>query len=154
VTGGTLTIDYAEIAQGHGVQLGDRLGRLITDLRLTQNEVARRMSLNSSIINLWTAGKRPVPARRLPGLAGALGVSVDELLDGRTLERSVTAQICAELRPINCLPDTPRPLVEAQVPVCWDLELKCLLCGRSKPRADDPTRCSSCGSRAMVRDAA
>jgi transcriptional regulator with XRE-family HTH domain len=46
---------------------------------LKQAEVARRMGLDPSMTSLWERGKRLVPRSRVPALAAALGVSVDEL---------------------------------------------------------------------------
>ncbi|HEY2594621.1 MAG TPA: helix-turn-helix transcriptional regulator [Chloroflexota bacterium] len=53
---------------------------------LKQTEVARRMGLDPSMPSLWERGKRLVPRHRVPALAAALEVSVDELrgqADGR-----------------------------------------------------------------------
>jgi DNA-binding transcriptional regulator YdaS (Cro superfamily) len=41
--------------------------------------VARRMGLDPSMTSVWERGKRLVPRNRVPALAAALGVSVDEL---------------------------------------------------------------------------
>jgi transcriptional regulator with XRE-family HTH domain len=46
---------------------------------LEQAEVARRMGLAPSMISLWERGRRLVPRSRVPAVAAALGVSVDEL---------------------------------------------------------------------------
>src|SRR6266852_1627588 len=54
---------------------------------LKQSEVARRMRLDPSIPSLWEQGKRLVPANRVPALAEALEVTVEELLDGVTPAR-------------------------------------------------------------------
>jgi transcriptional regulator with XRE-family HTH domain len=72
------------------------LSMRMRDLRarqgLKQSEVARRMRLDPSIPSLWEQGKRLVPANRLRGLAEALEVTVEELLDGVTPARRAASR--------------------------------------------------------------
>lgn len=64
------------------LDLSTRMRDLRARQGLKQSEVARRMRLDPSIPSLWEQGKRLVPASRVPALAEALGVSLEELLDG------------------------------------------------------------------------
>jgi len=64
------------------LDLSFRMRELRARQGLRQSELARRMGLDPSIPSLWEQGKRPVPASRLRALADALGVPLDELLDG------------------------------------------------------------------------
>jgi transcriptional regulator with XRE-family HTH domain len=59
--------------------LAIRLRNIRVRQGLKQAEVARRMGLDPSITSLWERGKRLVPRSRLPALAAALEVNVDEL---------------------------------------------------------------------------
>ena len=76
------------------IDLSARMREIRARQGLKQSEIARRMGLDPSIPSLWEQGKRPVPANRIGSLAEALGVSVNELLEG--------------------LPGAPRP---AEIPV-------------------------------------
>lgn len=64
------------------LDLSTRMRDLRARQGLKQSEVARRMRLDPSIPSLWEQGKRLVPANRVAALAEALGVSLEELLDG------------------------------------------------------------------------
>jgi transcriptional regulator with XRE-family HTH domain len=60
-------------------ELAMRMREIRVRQGLKQAEVARRMGLDPSIISLLERGRRLVPRSRVPALAAALGVSVDEL---------------------------------------------------------------------------
>lgn len=64
------------------LDLSYRMRELRARQGLKQSDVARRMGLDPSIPSLWEQGKRPVPASRVRALADALGVPLDELLEG------------------------------------------------------------------------
>ncbi len=64
------------------IDLSARMREIRARQGLKQSEIARRMGLDPSIPSLWEQGKRPVPANRIGALAEALGVSVNELLEG------------------------------------------------------------------------
>jgi transcriptional regulator with XRE-family HTH domain len=60
-------------------ELAIRMREIRVRQGLKQAEVARRMGLNPSVTSLWERGRRLVPRSRVPALAAALGVSVNEL---------------------------------------------------------------------------
>jgi transcriptional regulator with XRE-family HTH domain len=64
------------------LDLSTRMRDLRARQGLKQSEVARRMGLDPSIPSLWEQGKRLVPANRVRSLAEALGVTIEDLLDG------------------------------------------------------------------------
>ncbi len=64
------------------LDLSTRMRDLRARQGLKQSELARRMGLDPSIPSLWEQGKRLVPANRVSALADALGVTLDELLEG------------------------------------------------------------------------
>lgn len=52
-----------------------QLRNLRTRLGLSQRQIAERLNLDPSIVQLWESGKRPIPASRLKAYADALEVS-------------------------------------------------------------------------------
>ena len=62
----------------------DRLRELRTERGLTLQQVADAAALDTSTLSRLEAGKRRLAIDHLPGLAAALGVSVDELLGPST----------------------------------------------------------------------
>src|SRR5437899_11978835 len=78
------------------LDLSTRMRDLRARQGLKQSEVARRMRLDPSIPSLWEQGKRLVPANRVRALAGALEVSVEELLDGVSGAQRATARALIE----------------------------------------------------------
>lgn len=64
------------------VDLSDRLRRLRQRSGQTQSAISRALGLDPSIPSLWEQGRRLVPPTRLVGLAEALEVTLDELLEG------------------------------------------------------------------------
>ena len=61
----------------------ERLRALRAERRLTLAEVAERAALDVSTLSRLESGKRRLAVDHLPGLAAALGVSVDELIGSR-----------------------------------------------------------------------
>ena len=59
-----------------------RLRELRTEQGLTLAEVAERASIDTSTLSRLESGKRRLALDHIPSLAGALGVSADELLGG------------------------------------------------------------------------
>lgn len=61
-------------------------GKLIAELRkkqgLTQQQLADKLNLSNKTISKWESGTGSPDISNLPVLAGALGISVDELLKG------------------------------------------------------------------------
>lgn len=62
-------------------------GRLIAELRkkqgMTQQQLADKLNLSNKTISKWESGSGSPDIFNLPILAGALGVTVDELLKGK-----------------------------------------------------------------------
>lgn len=58
----------------------DRIRELRAERNLTQQQVAERAELDVSTLSRLESGKRRLAIDHLPGLAAALGVSVDDLL--------------------------------------------------------------------------
>lgn len=67
--------------------LGQQIRELIKIGGWFQNDIARRMKIDQSIMSLWAQNGRPVPHYRLPALAQALEVTVDGLLEGARVDR-------------------------------------------------------------------
>jgi transcriptional regulator with XRE-family HTH domain len=72
-----------------------------------QREIADRMHLHNSILSLWVRGKRPVPGARIPALAAALEMTVEQLLDGVDVPRE-------RVLPLAPAPSGPPPAPPAQ----------------------------------------
>src|SRR5215469_620983 len=84
------------------LDLSTRMRDLRARQGLKQSEVARRMRLDPSIPSLWEQGKRLVPANRLRALADALGVSIEELLEGISgAQRSPVKPIADDTAPAS-----------------------------------------------------
>jgi transcriptional regulator with XRE-family HTH domain len=66
------------------VRVRARLRELRTERGLTLAEVAERAALDVSTLSRLESGKRRLAVDHLPGLAAALGVSLDELLGSRS----------------------------------------------------------------------
>lgn len=62
------------------LQLGDTLRDLRNEKKLSQNDLAKRIGVNSSTIALYESGERLPSLRRLIRLSLALGVTTDFLL--------------------------------------------------------------------------
>lgn len=62
------------------LQLGDTLSDLRNEKNLSQNDLAKRIGVNSSTIALYESGERLPSLRRLIRLSLALGVTKDLLL--------------------------------------------------------------------------
>lgn len=62
------------------LQLGDTLRDLRNEKNLSQNDLAKRIGVNSSTIALYESGERLPSLRRLIRLSLALGVTTDFLL--------------------------------------------------------------------------
>lgn len=83
-----LVVHGYQLAENDQVFLGNanggtgQISRFGTRLGLTGTDIARRMRLDASIVTLWSTNTRPVPHSRVAGLAEALEVRVDVLLDG------------------------------------------------------------------------
>lgn len=82
------------------IDLSSRLRALRERQGLRQSEIARRMAVDPSIPSLWEQGKRPVPPRRLRPLAEALGVSLEELLEGAPAGHAASASVWSD-RPVR-----------------------------------------------------
>jgi transcriptional regulator with XRE-family HTH domain len=77
------TLEDGDVAlPAASLDLSARMRDLRARQGLKQSEVARRMRLDPSIPSLWEQGKRLVPANRVRGLAEALEVTLEELLEG------------------------------------------------------------------------
>lgn len=63
--------------------LSRSLPGLIAAAGCTQAEIALRLRIDPAVVSLWCRGRRPVPGARLAPLAEALGITLDELLDGQ-----------------------------------------------------------------------
>src|SRR5579863_9369992 len=87
------------------LDLSTRMRDLRARQGLKQSEVARRMRLDPSIPSLWEQGKRLVPANRVRALADALGVTVEELLDGVSGAQRAASKPVAETPARNGLAD-------------------------------------------------
>ena len=66
--------------------LGPRIAALRRQAGMSQAELARRLKLSPSAVGMYEQGRREPSADTLVEMAGALGVSVDFLLTGRTRE--------------------------------------------------------------------
>jgi transcriptional regulator with XRE-family HTH domain len=73
-----------EKSEGSGESIDLRVRRRLRDLRaergLTLAQVAERANLDVSTLSRLESGKRRLTLDHLPGLAAALGVSIDELI--------------------------------------------------------------------------
>ena len=69
-----------------------RIGKFISKLRkskeLTQNELADMLNLSNKTVSKWETGEGLPDVSVLPGLAEALGVSVDEILNAELREET------------------------------------------------------------------
>jgi transcriptional regulator with XRE-family HTH domain len=72
--------------------------------------LATRMHMDSSVIELWANGRRLVPAARIPALATALGISIEELLIGTVETRP---QLETDPLPLPLPVAVPPPVVAA-----------------------------------------
>jgi transcriptional regulator with XRE-family HTH domain len=85
-----------QVGEPVDVRVRRRLRELRAERRLTLQQVAERASIDVSTLSRLEAGKRRLALDHLPALAGALGVSADELLgsartqDPRVRERPRT----------------------------------------------------------------
>lgn len=61
--------------------LGARIARALRERGLTQTDVSRRLVVRQATVSDWIAGRHVPRGEHLRGLAGMLGMSVDELLD-------------------------------------------------------------------------
>jgi len=72
------------------------LGVILSARDLKQSDVARHMGVHDSVVHRWVVGARPVPFLRLPALAEAIGIPLDEL--------------APDMDPLLLVTSQPRPL--------------------------------------------
>jgi transcriptional regulator with XRE-family HTH domain len=61
-------------------QLGARIAELRKERGLTQVQLAQMLDLTQQMVASYEVGRRRVPVSLLPGIADALGVSIEELI--------------------------------------------------------------------------
>ena len=61
-------------------QLGARIAELRKERGLTQVQLAQTLDLTQQMVASYEVGRRRVPVSLLPGIADALGVSIEELI--------------------------------------------------------------------------
>jgi len=76
------------VASGGAVMsdLGKRLQKVRTSLNLSQEDVAKKLSISRSAVSQIERGKRKVTSNELNLLSIVFGISTDELLKGRQAE--------------------------------------------------------------------
>ncbi len=82
-------LDDAELDESQRVlqwELGRRIVRLRRTRSWTRDELARRMRVSRERLGNWERGNYTPPLKALVGLSRELGISVDELLTGESLE--------------------------------------------------------------------
>lgn len=89
-------------------QLGQRIATLRKARGLTQVQLAERMGVAQQTFAHYEAGRLRLLAGALPGLAGELGVSVEELLGEakakRAAKRGPAPKIQQQLEAVSSLP--------------------------------------------------
>ena len=63
--------------------INDRISERRQALKISKNELARRVGITHASVNKWESGLNQPKGRYLNDLAAALGVSVDWLLTGK-----------------------------------------------------------------------
>ena len=82
-------LDDAELDESQRVlqwELGRRIVRLRRTRSWTRGELAKRMRVSRERLGHWERGSSTPPLKALVGLSRELGISVDELLTGESLE--------------------------------------------------------------------
>ena len=70
---------------------GQRLSNLRKAAGLSQYDLASRIGVTQSSIGYWEMSDKPPRAEVLPKIANALGVSVEEILNGKTTQKGQPA---------------------------------------------------------------
>lgn len=92
------------------MRFGDRLTQLRKELNMTQEELARNLSISRGTISMWEINQRTPDPDTLQRIADYFGVSVDYLL-GRTDKRNPDRSQSDDLE--RFWPDTVRILRRA-----------------------------------------
>lgn len=74
-------ISMTKKSRKHQPKQGERLAELRKAAGLSQHELARALGVRQSNIAFWEHSRKPPRSDILPGMAQALGVSVEQLLD-------------------------------------------------------------------------
>lgn len=69
----------------------ERLKQYLSDEKLTQTELARRMNVSQPTVWEWLNGDAFPSAKKLKALAALTGISIDELLGSSRRPKRVTA---------------------------------------------------------------
>lgn len=95
--------------------LGRRIARLRLEYGMTQERLAMKMGVTAQAVSKWENGLSAPDIMLLPELARTLGVTVDELLEGRKGQEIASAepapepQTAPEPQPAPSRADGPRP---------------------------------------------
>lgn len=77
---GADTFDALGIHPGIALYVGPRLRILRVLAELRQRDLAERIGVHGSLINLWEQDRRPIPHERIDAVAAALGTTPESLL--------------------------------------------------------------------------
>lgn len=97
------------------VRLGKRIAELRNRQALTQTQLAEMLEVSQKSINAFEHGVRRLPVSLLPELAGALDVSIEELIAGtaarKSRKRGPLSKIDQQMDQIRRLPRARQKLV-------------------------------------------
>ena len=89
--------------------LGRRIARLRLEYGMTQERLAMKMGVTAQAVSKWENDLSAPDISLLPELARTLGVTVDELLEGRKSQEIVAAEPAPEPQPEPSRSDESRP---------------------------------------------
>lgn len=89
--------------------LGRRIARLRLEYGMTQERLAMKMGVTAQAVSKWENDLSAPDIMLLPELARTLGVTVDELLEGRKGQEIASAEPAPEPQPAPSRADGPRP---------------------------------------------
>lgn len=96
------------------VTLGKRITRRRKTLNITQTELGKLLSVTQQQVAAYEKGEKRIPASRLPSLADALAMDIQELILGRSpsvKKRGPAPKIQKQLEQINALPKDKQKFV-------------------------------------------
>ncbi|CAH2606449.1 Helix-turn-helix transcriptional regulator (plasmid) [Rhodovastum atsumiense] len=104
--------------------LGQRISELMKARGMDQSALARTLGIKSQSVNQWIAGRTAPGRDRLPAIAGALGVSVADLIDDRGGSSEATGQVGQSHTDNPSLPDLSPELRDALRVILLHLGIK------------------------------
>jgi len=75
--------------------IGKRIAQLRKEKNFTQEDLAQMMEVSAQAVSKWENDLTCPDISSLPKLAKILGVTVDELLSGKALEKAPVVQVLA-----------------------------------------------------------